>query len=153
MNIAEILKDVPKRTKLYSPAFGKVEFIKIDTGYDNMYPIIVDTQKGIEHFTKDGRYFYLGEEMLFPSEDNRDWNTFTIPEIRKEKEIAPGTLVLVPYVTDSFAPRKFMLGVYSHWDSSCHQYVVNGRLYPDVLPYEGNEDKLGKEVDRLHGNE
>lgn len=29
MNIAEILKNVPKGTKLYSPAFGEVIFKKV----------------------------------------------------------------------------------------------------------------------------
>ena len=31
INIAEILRDMPKSTKLYSPLFGKCEFAKIDT--------------------------------------------------------------------------------------------------------------------------
>ena len=71
MDIAEILKNVPKGTKLYSPAFGDVILEEIRQDY-----IRVRTNNIIREFYSDGRYYANGECMLFPSRENRDWNTF-----------------------------------------------------------------------------
>ena len=80
INIAEILRDMPKGTKLYSPLFGKCELVGID---NSKYPIVIKTQgtddtvsKGL---MKDGCYFDGYEEAecsLFPSARMRDWNKF-----------------------------------------------------------------------------
>ena len=80
INIAEILRDMPKGTKLYSPLFGKCELIDVD---NSKYPIVIQAQridgaisKGI---MKDGRYFDGYEDAecsLFPSARMRDWNKF-----------------------------------------------------------------------------
>lgn len=80
INIAEILRDMPKGTKLYSPLFGKCELVGVD---NSKYPIAIKAQridgaisKGI---MKDGRYFDGYEEAecsLFPSARMRDWNKF-----------------------------------------------------------------------------
>ena len=81
INIAEILRDMPKGTKLYSPLFGKCEFRRIDNF--SKYPIVIKVQsidgaisKGI---MKDGRYFDGYEDAecsLFPSARMRDWSKF-----------------------------------------------------------------------------
>lgn len=73
MDIAEILKNVPKGTKLYSPAFGDVILEEIRQDY-----IRVRTNNIKREFYSDGRYYANGECMLFPSRENRDWNTFSI---------------------------------------------------------------------------
>lgn len=80
INIAEILRDMPKGTKLYSPLFGKCELRGID---NSKYPIAIKVQsidgaisKGI---MKDGRYFDGFEDaecLLFPSARMRDWSKF-----------------------------------------------------------------------------
>lgn len=80
INIAEILRDMPKGTKLYSPLFGKCEL----TGVDNSkYTIAIKAQRtdGVisKSIMKDGRYFNGYEEAecsLFPSARMRDWNKF-----------------------------------------------------------------------------
>lgn len=69
MNIAEILKNVPKGTKLYSPAFGDVILEEIRQDY-----IRVRNNNIKREFYSDGRYYANGECMLFPSRENRDWN-------------------------------------------------------------------------------
>lgn len=71
MNIAEILKGAPKGTKLYSPIFGDVIFEEIRHDY-----IRVSTNCIMREFHSDGRFYANGECMLFPSRENRDWNTF-----------------------------------------------------------------------------
>ena len=79
INIAEILKDYPKGTKLYSPIFGEVYLDKIRP----YLAIVVTTDKEQgnfkEEFLYDGKYGMNGECMLFPSKDQRDWNKFQRP--------------------------------------------------------------------------
>lgn len=72
MNIAEILKDAPKGTKLYSPLFGVVELERVDN-------IIIEVKVGesTSTFYKDGRYYQRhphSECLLFPSKDKRNWD-------------------------------------------------------------------------------
>lgn len=82
INIAEKLKDCPEGTKLYSPLYGEVEFVRIDIG-NHKFPIIV---RALENeipysnvsFTAEGKWYNAeqSECLLFPSKDNRDWNKF-----------------------------------------------------------------------------
>lgn len=71
-NIAEILKYCPKGTKLYSPFCGECylycvedEVIRVSDNSGNTYS-----------FYKDGKQRQMGELLLFPSKENRDWSTF-----------------------------------------------------------------------------
>ena len=80
INIAEILRDMLKGTKLYSPLFGKCEYIGVD---NSEYPIVIKAQStdgtACKGLMKDGRYFDGYEEAecsLFPSARMRDWNKF-----------------------------------------------------------------------------
>lgn len=80
INIAEILRDMPEGTKLYSPLFGKCEYIGVD---NSEYPIAIKAQSAdgtvSKGLMKDGRYFDGYEEAecsLFPSARMRDWNKF-----------------------------------------------------------------------------
>lgn len=79
MNIAEILKDAPKGTKLYSPIFGDVTLCMIHPNGD--FPIIVERITGTsESFSSEGKYLICpGTEcLLFPSKSMRNWNNFKI---------------------------------------------------------------------------
>ena len=73
MNIAEILKDCPKGTKLYSPLLGECEFKGI-----NQSEIFVEQGQRVVSFNKYGKYWDIkdSECLLFPSKENRDWSTF-----------------------------------------------------------------------------
>lgn len=83
LNLVEILKDCPKGTKLYSPIYEDVELV--DVSQDNVpYPIKTKTNPNSDgmfstvSFTKDGRIFveHIGECMLLPSREQRDWSKF-----------------------------------------------------------------------------
>lgn len=74
MDIAKILENVPKGTKLYSPAFGEVKFICL---YDDKI-MAEDISKIQRLFYSNGNFYKGGECMLFPSRENRDWDTFSI---------------------------------------------------------------------------
>lgn len=71
INIAEILKNVPIGTKLYSPLFGDV-FLK----YIGEIFITVKHHEKIANFYRNGRFYdYEGaESLLFPSKEMRDWS-------------------------------------------------------------------------------
>lgn len=84
MNIAEILKDAPKGTKLYSPIYGTMLFRAICTDQFIGHYINVEKEGCTHHFTQDGKYIGLHKDydnaecMLFPTKENRDWSTFKI---------------------------------------------------------------------------
>lgn len=74
INISAILKDKPKGTKLYSPIFGDCTFSFIQNVID---AICVITNDNREFFDYKGLFSTLGEVMLFPSKEMRDWSKFT----------------------------------------------------------------------------
>lgn len=73
--IAELLKDKPKGLKLYTPIFGDVCFEGISETEGDI--IIVSDCNGVrQRFYADGTYSNIGECLLFPSKESRDWETF-----------------------------------------------------------------------------
>lgn len=80
INIAEILRDCPKGTKLYSPVCGACTFLRVAISAD--YPIMVKRVSNAtlgEDFTEDGCYNKSvedGECVLFPSAKMRSWDKF-----------------------------------------------------------------------------
>lgn len=77
INVAAKLEKCPKWFELYSPIFGKCKLITTESNHMEGYPIRVKDEYGKFHdFSKDGLYFPLGEVMIFPSKENRDWNKF-----------------------------------------------------------------------------
>lgn len=79
LNLAEILKDCPKGTKLWSPLCGECEFDRL-----NMGTIICKKQNEQEITFTSGGYYMIPvfdncECVIFPSKDQRDWSKFQIP--------------------------------------------------------------------------
>ena len=74
INIAEILKDKPKGIRLYSPIFGECAFCCVREETDD---ICVNQHNGEKaFFNSKGLYNILGECLLFPSKEMRDWRKF-----------------------------------------------------------------------------
>ena len=74
INIAEILRNKPRGIKLYSPIFGDCTYCHV---CEDTNDICVKKHNGvIEYFNSEGLYFALGEVMLFPSKEMRDWSKF-----------------------------------------------------------------------------
>lgn len=72
INIAEILKDKPKGTKLYADAFGELSL-----GCINNIGISTITKAGsFRNFYNNGIYSKDGEPILVPSKKMRDWSKF-----------------------------------------------------------------------------
>lgn len=79
LNIAEILKDKPKGTKLYTDAFGELSIEDIFA--EDELGINLSTKDGDDlYFYNDGKYNVHGEPILFPSKEMRDWSKFAWKE-------------------------------------------------------------------------
>lgn len=82
INIAEILRDMPKGTKLYSPLFGKCELADTYTDEDGDFILVecgCQDEELRKTFSSNGRYFewYQDSEcLLFPSDKMRRWDKF-----------------------------------------------------------------------------
>lgn len=74
VSVAEILKDKPVNTKLYSPLFGDVYFSHVEDSIIN-----VEHHAGISKFFNSGRYYNFDESepLLFPSKEMADWSKFS----------------------------------------------------------------------------
>lgn len=72
LNIAEILKDKPKGTKLYADAFGKLSLECVTTN-------LISTRSKVgsfQTFYDNGKYSEYGDPILVPSKEMQDWSKF-----------------------------------------------------------------------------
>lgn len=146
INLVEILKDCPKGTPLYSPAFGNIRF---DSIVDNRIVIYV-TEHSTALINSNGQlewpHKHNGEMMLFPSKENRDWTTFKVP-----------IKVIERFNPESLKPYDKVLGrdnLVSRWSLAFFSHIDHNLFYPyrvtpgcgftQVIPYKGNEHLLGK---------
>lgn len=142
MNIAEILRNCPKGTNLYSPIFGEVKLVGVDKKY-----ITCRTSDGFEDsFQYDGKYmakYHDAECMLFPSRDQRDWSKFGMSDQatdqKQETELKPFDKVLVRDRDD----RKWGCDFFCHLGDKEGVFVCISSWWRQCIPYEGNEHLLG----------
>ena len=144
VDLTKILKNCPKGTKLYSLVHGDVLFEGI---IDRVYPIEVSSKNyGIVTLSEKGRMIIeVGECILFPSRDQRDWSKFTAPWYKKEKfdpkTLKPFDKVLVfkldkkQWVCSSFSHLVVIDGVYYAW-------VTAGWRYNFCIPYTDDTKHL-----------
>lgn len=144
MNIAEILKNAPKGTMLYSPLYGEVALLEVHdpstyVHKDACIEVMTGNREDVCFYTngKPLCYGLAPECLLFPSKENRNWSKF-----RLYKQFEPFQRVLVHTVSDCWTAD-----FYSHFDGEYHVTVSCIKVpNENILPYEGNEDKLGKEI-------
>lgn len=143
MNIAEILRDCPKGTKLYSPLFGELELSFVEGEHISC----ITKKRTCGLFTSDGKYFggYSDAEcILFPSRDQRDWNKFIVPDQVPDQEtkhqFKPFDKVLVRDSDNSKWHCDFFMKI-NHDAPSKFNCLVCGD-WKQCIPYEGNEHLL-----------
>lgn len=139
INIAKLLKDAPKGTKLYSPIFGEVI-------YQCVYKELIDvkTSRAItKSFYENGTFSKEGECMLFPSKDCRTWENFKAPWKHKHFESFQKILIHRPS-RNNWEPDMFFKYENGYY-YTFKEYAISKE--DDIIPYEDNEDKLGKEVE------
>lgn len=76
LNIAEILKDKSKGTKLYSSAFGKMTYNGVTYDADGTKIWLLTENKVNTLYLSDGKYREGGEVTLYPSKEMRNWRKF-----------------------------------------------------------------------------
>lgn len=112
INIAEILKDKPQGTKLYSPMCGECHFYSITNSL-----IILEesgeetTNDGQLTFYYDGTYMRNGEVILFPSKEMRDWSKFAWKKgdvlVSNDGE---KNIIFVEFINDTYTSFKGQYG-------------------------------------------
>lgn len=77
INIAEILKDKPKGTKLYSSICGAVELKEVLDVRKKKSIVVKELNSSNQHrFWYDGKFFRAGQCVLQPSKEMADWSKF-----------------------------------------------------------------------------
>ena len=134
INIAEILKGVPKGTKLYCTMVGDVLFESINES-DNI-KVRTDRNHFVSHhiFSKYGQYDGDGECLLFPSKKQRDWNNHTF---KKKYVFKPFDKVIVRDDKDSLWKANF----FSHINNQLFT-CIGGGTWNYCLPYNEKTAKL-----------
>lgn len=158
INIAEILKDAPKGTKLYSPMFGEIPLAKVSEDKERIYCHINITFQEWDKIAVFNKYGQLLLEpvivsnpskkvMLFPSIHHGTWRDFS--PSWKHKHFEPYQKVLVA----SSASNMWEPDIYLFYEirnnihrCMCHYTVLKDS---DIIPYKGNENMLGKEVSNV----
>lgn len=148
IDLTKILKDCPKRTKLYSPQFGELYFREIRS--DDEYSIITTNDVGAVTFTKEGFYRADADEecVLFASEEQKDWSKFTAPWYKKEnkkerfdpKTLRPFDKVLVRDRDDN----TWKCGFFSHIGNeyNCFPCITIASCYRCCIPYNDDTKHL-----------
>ena len=156
LNISKILKNAPKGVKLWSPIYGDCEFVEIKND-NSIFPIVCKVKvkelifcQDYVFFTAKGEYsndFDNTECVLFPSRENRDWSTFPVEHLQ-HKHFEPFQKIL--FIVNDNGNKIWTPDFYSHYNEVTDEhYVVSGFIInsdDEIMPYEGNENMLGKKV-------
>ena len=136
IDLTKILKDCPTGWKFYSSVYGDVSFQGIA---DLVCPIQVSNKRaGVVLLSEKGRFLIgVGECILFPSKDQRDWSKFTAPWYKKDK-FDPKTLkafdrVLVRH--ECYHRWRCEFYSYIHDDNGSYPYVAISGAYKRCIPY------------------
>lgn len=126
INIAEILRDKPVNTKLYSPLFSEVFFSHVSG-----CSIAVEHRGGTSLFFSSGKFYdYDGAEpLLFPSKEMRDWSKFAW----KKGDILVSKDAEVHIIFDGFKDDTYKTfhGHYYLWEEE-----------GSIVNFEENEDYM-----------
>ena len=139
LNLAKILKDCPKGTKLYSTIYGDVELVRVYLD-DDTYQIEIKIGEGSDmicYTTNDGRLLeeFPGECTLFPSREQRDWSKFKKPKF-DPRTLKPYDKVLVrDSNSDNWKNQFFSYLIES---VTCHPCFCINNVYTYCIPYNDN---------------
>ena len=144
LNLVEILKDCHKGTKLYSPIFGDVEFVRVCRNhYADFHVVIKLSDNSINSVTTDGRLYkyYNGECVLFPSKDQRDWSKFKIKKHKFDpKTLQPFDEVLVKYLKDDYWSCDLFSNTKK--EGKIYPYLCVSGVYKYCIPYNDDTKHL-----------
>lgn len=154
INIAEILKDKPKGTKLYADAFGELSFDGVGSNKDEI--IFTKTEVNTSWcFYNDGKFSKFGNPILVPSKEMRNWSKFAW----KKGDVLVGVgqrIIFEKFIDENYT--KFQ-GKYSLSTYEDRTLVADKRCYTsDFRKLDNNvnvknyfkeiEEKLGGKLNR-----
>ena len=161
INVAEILKDKPQGTKLYSSACGKCKLEEVD---DKSFKISFYNSKfgfmngGEGHLDKNGKLYDDGECVVFPSKEMRDWSKFAWKKgdvlVNKDGDVH---IIFERFVDDTYCS---FLGKYYLWkeNNDTEQFYEKERLLTSDFQKAGKdaaqtyintiEERLGGKLNR-----
>lgn len=133
MDLTKILKI---GDKVYSPILGDCVITEINVAAQ--HSIRVKCSDGIYiYFTKDGRlYSFSPECLIFPSKNNRDWNTW---KTEKKCPFKPFDKVLVRDYP-GYDQDHWRCNFFSHMDNDC--FVTSGGEWAECIPYNKETQHL-----------
>ena len=140
IDLTKILKNCPKGTKLYSLVHEDVLFEGI---VDRVYPIEVSSKNyGIITLSEKGRMIIeVGECILFPSRDQRDWSKFTAPWYNKER-FDPRTLKPFDKVIVRLHQGIWCCELFSFIEKNSNLIKCCGAYYAQCVPYNDETKHL-----------
>lgn len=130
MDLTKILK---VGDRIYSPLGGYGEVLSINHTVSLPIKIRWDNTDW-SSFTKEGKYYTFSPEcLLFPSKENRDWNTW---KTKKECPFKPFDKVLARNATNQCWNAEFFSDKYSNIF-----YCIGGN-YAQCIPYNKETEHL-----------
>ena len=145
MNIAEILKECPKGTKLYSPIYGELELEEVKDE-QNFSIYCITKKRELDAFTREGRIYsdYPDAEcVLFPSKDQRDWNKFIVPDQVNDQETKHQFKSFDKVLVRDDDDTTWRCDFFSHLGDKEGVFICLTTWWKQCIPYEGNEHLLG----------
>lgn len=156
INIAEILQNKSKGIRLYSPIFGECAFCFVREETDD---ICVKKHNGEKvFFDSKGLYNNLGEVMLFPSKEMRDWGKFAWKKgdvlVNKDEDVH---IIFERFADDTYCS---FVGKYYLWKekNDTEHFYENERLLTSYFQKAGKdaaqtyistiEERLGGKLNR-----
>lgn len=133
--IAEILKNCPEGTKLYSPVWGNVELVKVNV----LNNIEIKDSNEIKYIIyPDGKYSENGEVILFPSKEQYNWDEFLIP-------FKNGDVIVTTDMTDTYPYENIAIFKEYREKNFRNKMIIH-------CQFDANGDFLPQEMDVLHKN-
>ena len=143
VNIAELLKDVPKGTELWCTLFGKVTLESVNT--TEFYPIAIKIDNYVEKLDAYGRLyrdFEEAESVLFPNEKCHTWEGWKPSKPHYDiSNFKPKQWVLVRDDDE----WEWALTRFSHLSNgSASLFVcINGASFQQCIPFDSNKHLIG----------
>ena len=147
INLLKILKDCPDGTEFWSPLYGVVQFCCLDEDRNRILTILKNNI--LMDFNSDATLtlhtIKSPDVMIYPSEDQRDWNKFTAPWYKKEKfdikTLQPFDKILVRDDSNG----KWVCTLFSHINDEPYTRFVcqaSESAYIYVIPYNDDTKHL-----------
>ena len=156
--VAEILKDKPEGTKLYSPICGECKLSYVKSVKSEPQISTESDAFGVFYFWDDGKAYNEGECLLFPSSEMRDWGKFTYKKgdvlVNKDGDVH---IIFERFADDTYCS---FVGKYYLWkeNNDTEHFYKNERLLTSDFQKAGKdaaqtyisniEERLGGKLNR-----